>query len=53
VIGAQNLTKLNVAETIEKAQAKRAERAELTGDMVVDELRKIAGAKPDPKAYVA
>jgi hypothetical protein len=41
VIGAQNLTKLNIAAAIEKA---RTERAELTGDMVFDELRKIAGA---------
>jgi phage terminase small subunit len=44
VIGAQNLTKLNVAEAIEKAKAKRSKRAELTADWVIDELRKIAGA---------
>src|SRR5271169_4127691 len=29
----ENLRKPNIAETIEKARAKRAERAELTGDM--------------------
>jgi phage terminase small subunit len=52
-VGCKNITKANIAAAIEKAQTKRAERAELTGDMVVDELRKIAGAKPDPKAYVA
>jgi phage terminase small subunit len=44
VIGAQNLTKLNVAEAIEKAKAKRSERAGLTSDMVIDELRKIGFA---------
>jgi phage terminase small subunit len=55
VIGAQNLRKLKVAEMIEKAQTKRAERLELTGDMVVDELRKIGFAnmadymKPTPE----
>ena len=41
-IGHQNLRKLQVAERIEKARAKRAERAELTADWVIDELRKIA-----------
>ena len=44
MIGAQNLRKLKVAEAIEKAQTKRAERVELTADWVIDELRKIAGA---------
>ena len=40
--GHENLRKPHVAETIEKAGAKRAERAELTADWVIDELRKIA-----------
>ena len=44
MIGAQNLRKLKVAEKIEKAQTMRAERCEVTGDMVVDELRKIGFA---------
>ena len=44
VIGHENLTKPDIAAAIEKARAKRAERAELTGDMVVDELRKIGFA---------
>jgi phage terminase small subunit len=44
VIGAQNLSKLNIAAAIEKARTKRAERTELTQDWVVEELRKIAGA---------
>jgi phage terminase small subunit len=44
VIGAQNLTKLNVTEAIEKAKAKRSERTGLTSDMVIDELRKIGFA---------
>jgi hypothetical protein len=37
------LRKLEIAAAIEKAIAGRAERAELTADLVVDELRKIAG----------
>ena len=54
VIGAQNLSKLNVSRAIEKAQTKRAERCELTANLVIDELRKIAFANmadyisPDP-----
>jgi phage terminase small subunit len=44
VIGHENLTKPDIAAAIEKARAERAERAELTGDMVVDELRKIGFA---------
>jgi phage terminase small subunit len=39
-IGAENLTKPNIAAALEKARAKRAERCELTADWVVDELRK-------------
>jgi hypothetical protein len=42
----QNLRKLEIAAAIEKAIAGRAERAELTADLVVDELRKIAFARP-------
>src|SRR5271166_2896559 len=45
VIGHENLTKPEIAAAIEKAKAKRAERTELTSDMVVDELRKIGFAK--------
>ena len=44
VIGHENLTKPDIAVAIEKAKAKRAERTELTSDMVVDELRKIGFA---------
>jgi phage terminase small subunit len=43
-IGPQNLKKLVIAVAIEKARAKRAEHAELTADLVIDELRKIAFA---------
>ena len=35
-IGHENLRKPHVAEAIEKARAKRAERTELTADWVVD-----------------
>jgi phage terminase small subunit len=38
-IGRQNLRKLEIAAAIEKAIGGRAERAELTADWVVDELR--------------
>ena len=41
VIAAQNLSKLNVQEAIEEAQNKRAERTEITQDMVLQELAKI------------
>ena len=44
VIGHENLTKPDIAAAIEKAQAERAERAEVTADWVIDELRKIACA---------
>ena len=44
VIGHENLTKPDIAAAIEKARAERAERTRLTGDMVVDELRKIGFA---------
>jgi phage terminase small subunit len=47
VIGHENLRKPEIAAAIAEAQNKRAERAELTADMVVDELRKIAFANMD------
>jgi hypothetical protein len=37
-IGAENLTKPNIAASLEKARDKRAERTELTADWVIDEL---------------
>jgi hypothetical protein len=39
VIGAQNLSKLNVATALEKARAERAERCALSADWVLEELR--------------
>jgi phage terminase small subunit len=57
VIGHENLTKPGIAAAIEKAMVERAERTRLTGDMVVDELRKIGFAnmadymKPGPESY--
>ena len=39
-IGQENLTKPDIAAAIEKAQAERGARAELTADMVVRELKK-------------
>ncbi len=44
MIGHENLTKPDIAAAIEKARAAHAERAELTADWVIDELRKIAAA---------
>jgi phage terminase small subunit len=44
VIGHEILTKPEIAAAIEKAKAERAQRTRLTGDMVVDELRKIGFA---------
>ncbi len=44
VIGHENLTKPHIAAAIEKAMAERAERTEVTADLVVGELRKIAFA---------
>ena len=44
VAGCKNITKVNIAAEIEKAQAKRAERCEVTADWVIDELRKLACA---------
>lgn len=45
-IGAQLLGKTRVREAIEKSQAKRTERTEVTADRVVTELAKIAFADP-------
>jgi phage terminase small subunit len=44
IIGYEDLTKPYIAAAIETALAKRSKRAGLTGDMVIDELRKIAFA---------
>ena len=44
VIGHEILSKPDIAAAIKKAMAERAERTRLTGDMVVDELRKIGFA---------
>ena len=46
-IGAENLRKPKIAEVIASAQAERARRTELTQDMVVAELRKLAFANLD------
>jgi phage terminase small subunit len=43
-VGYENLRKHEIATAIEKAREKRAEHAELTADLVIDELRKIAFA---------
>lgn len=40
-IGSENLTKPNIAKAIQEAQNKRAERTEITQDMVLQELAKI------------
>lgn len=45
-IGAELLQKTSVAEAIAAAQAKRAQRVEITADRVVSELAKIAFADP-------
>lgn len=45
-IGSELLQKTSVREAIEKAQAKRTERTEITADRVVTELAKIAFADP-------
>jgi hypothetical protein len=44
VIGHENLRKPEIAAAVEKAMAERAERTEVTADLVVGELRKIAFA---------
>lgn len=43
-IGSENLTKPEIARAVETAQAERLTRTELTGDMVIAELRKIGFA---------
>src|SRR6266436_360549 len=43
-IGSENLTKPEIARAVETAQAERLARVELTGDMVIAELRKIGFA---------
>lgn len=43
-IGSENLTKPEIARAVEVAQAERLARVELTGDMVIQELRKIGFA---------
>ena len=43
-LAAAELTKVDIAAALEKARAKRAERAELKADWVVEELRKIGFA---------
>lgn len=43
-IGYENLTKPAIARAVESAQAERLARTELTGDMVIAELRKIGFA---------
>lgn len=40
-IGSENLAKPNIAKAIQEAQNKRAERTEITQDMVLQELAKI------------
>lgn len=42
VIGHENLRKPNIAEAIKEAMEKRSERTEVTQDMVINELAKIA-----------
>ena len=42
--GYENLTKPHIAAAIKKAQAKRAEKLELSADQVVAELAKVAFA---------
>lgn len=41
-IGCQNLTKLNVQEALQTAMQERSDRTEITQDMVISELAKIA-----------
>jgi phage terminase small subunit len=42
VIGAQNLTKLNISEYIQEQRKKTAEKAEITRDKIVNEYAKLA-----------
>ena len=50
-IGAQNLSKLMIAEAIQVEMDKRAERTEITQDMVLNRWWKIATA--DPRSLIA
>lgn len=52
VIGAENLTKPNIAEKIEKAMAERSARTEVTQDMVLKELAAVAFANGSDFAKV-
>jgi phage terminase small subunit len=45
-VGQENLTKPDIAAAIAEKQQKRFERLELTGDMVIAELRKMAFLDP-------
>ena len=47
-IGHENLSKPNIAAAITEAQAKRAERAEITADRVLEELGEIGFADKLP-----
>lgn len=47
VIGAQNLTKLNIQTAIQEAMNKRTERTEITADMVLQRWWDIATADPN------
>lgn len=51
-IGAENLTKPNIAEKIEKAMAERSARTEVTQDMVLKELAAVAFANGSDFARV-
>ena len=51
-IGAQNLTKLNIAAAIAKAQARKREKLEISQDWVLQELAAIAGADASDFAAV-
>jgi phage terminase small subunit len=51
-IGEQNLKKLEIREALQKAMAKRAERTEITQDMVIRELAAIGFAKATDYAQV-
>lgn len=46
-VGHENLNKPEIAEAIAKAQGERAERTEITADMVLQELWAIATANPN------
>lgn len=52
VIGYENLRKPQIADAIDQAMAKRAERTEITQDMVIRELAAIGFAKASDYAQV-